>query len=166
MGFEKYTQEELEELSMLDVAIEILAEEKKAMDFNELYNLVSEAKGFSTEQKEENISQFYAELNIDGRFLTVGSNMWGAKRWYPVDQIDDDVKTGSKKKKKKKAAKKEKKELPEEHAEDELADELEDDLNDDHLDEALDEDLDEDYDLEDNESQSTPDTNYDDEEEE
>src|SRR5699024_8147805 len=37
---------------------------------------------------------------FDGRFLALGSNVWGLKRWYPVDQIDEEISMTPKKKKK------------------------------------------------------------------
>nr|WP_302328541.1 DNA-directed RNA polymerase subunit delta [Salirhabdus salicampi] len=134
---EKYTQEDLAELSMVNIAIELLSEEKKAMDFNELFNTIAEAKGFTQVQKEEFIAQFYTDLNIDGRFMTVGSNLWGLKRWYPVEQIEEELTTTVRKKKKTKKTKK-KKEVEEVIEEEE---EFETDLDEDIFDEAEDEDF-------------------------
>ncbi|WP_054754562.1 DNA-directed RNA polymerase subunit delta [Piscibacillus salipiscarius] len=111
MTLEKYTKEEVKEVSMVEVAYEILAEEKKAMNFNEIFELIAEAKEFTQEEKEEYIVQFYTDLNIDGRFMSVGTNIWGLKKWYPYDQQEDDTISFTeevpKKKKKKKKKKKE-----------------------------------------------------------
>ncbi|MRG86228.1 DNA-directed RNA polymerase subunit delta [Salinibacillus xinjiangensis] len=138
MELEKYNEEDIAEVSLLKVATEILTNEKKAMDFNELFNRVAEFKGLTDQQKEEVIAQFYTDLNTDGQFMTVGSNMWGLKRWYPVDQIEEDV--APKKKKKKKAKKKPaKKEVVEEVEEKEVEEDLTEDFDD------FEEDLDEDF---------------------
>ncbi|MUK89625.1 DNA-directed RNA polymerase subunit delta [Ornithinibacillus sp. L9] len=88
-------------MSMIELAHLVLLEEKKAMNFRDIFEKVAEMKEFSEKQMEENIDQFYTDLNIDGRFMTPGSNMWGLKRWYPVDQIDEEINLAPKKKKKK-----------------------------------------------------------------
>ncbi|MBO8156604.1 MAG: DNA-directed RNA polymerase subunit delta [Bacillaceae bacterium] len=141
MSLEKYTQEELAEMSMINIAMEILLEQKQAMDFKEIFDRVAELKGLTPEEKEELIAQFYTDLNIDGRFMTVGSNLWGLKRWYPVDQIEEDITPTVRKKKKKKAKKKVEDEIDIMDDEDLLDDE--DDIDDDDFDD------DEDYDIDD-----------------
>ncbi|MGP4072343.1 DNA-directed RNA polymerase subunit delta [Piscibacillus sp. B03] len=126
MTLEKYTKEELKEVSMVEVAYEILAEEKKAMNFNEIFELIAEAKEFTQEEKEEYIVQFYTDLNIDGRFMSVGSNIWGLKKWYPYDQQEDDTISFNEeipKKKKKKKKKEDDAELLEDEVEPELGEE-------------------------------------------
>lgn len=87
----KFSKEEISEMSMVELAYEILAEEKKALHFNELFETIAEAKGLSEQQKENVIAQFYTDLNIEGKILSIGQNMWGLKAWYPYDQSEDDI---------------------------------------------------------------------------
>lgn len=100
---DQYSREELKGKSMLGLASLILKDTKKALDFQELFNQISELKGLTKQEKENKIAQFYTELNVDGRFLTLGSNIWGLKEWYPVDQADEQITSAPKKRKKKKA---------------------------------------------------------------
>nr|WP_231710783.1 DNA-directed RNA polymerase subunit delta [Gracilibacillus suaedae] len=93
-------------MAMIDIATLILEEENKAMDFREIFERVAKLKELSETEKDAWILQFYTDLNIDGRFMTKGSNLWGLKRWYPVEEIDEDITPVPKKKKKKKAKKK------------------------------------------------------------
>ncbi|WP_164217611.1 DNA-directed RNA polymerase subunit delta [Virgibacillus sp. YIM 98842] len=102
MSLKNYSHDELERMSMIELANAVLMEEKKAMDFKEIFEKIAEVKNLSETDKQTGISQFYTDLNVDGRFLTIGSNKWGLKRWYPVDQIDEEVTAAPKKKKKKK----------------------------------------------------------------
>lgn len=144
MSVKELTAEEIENLSMIQLAIKILEEEKKALDFQELFQRIADLKGLSEQERENKIAQFYTDLNIDGRFTTLGSNIWGLKRWYPVEQADEEVHTV---KKKKKAAKKrilDDDDLVEEEdfLEDDLLDDEDLDLDEDDLDEDLDDDLD------------------------
>jgi DNA-directed RNA polymerase subunit delta len=102
VSLKNYSHDELERMSMIELANAVLMEEKKAMDFKEIFEKIAEVKNLSETDKQTGISQFYTDLNVDGRFLTIGSNKWGLKRWYPVDQIDEEVTAAPKKKKKKK----------------------------------------------------------------
>lgn len=89
MGLDKYSEEEIAKMSMIDLANKILADEKKELNFLELFEKVAEYKKFSEAEKEDLLARFYTDLNVDGRFTTLGSNLWGLKRWYPVDQTSE-----------------------------------------------------------------------------
>lgn len=96
-----HSQEELKNVAMIDLANMLMVDEKKALDFHEAFDRIAEIKGFSEGEKDEQLVQFYTDLNVDGRFMTIGSNVWGLKRWYPVDQIDEEVAAAPTKKRKK-----------------------------------------------------------------
>ncbi|MCF3942760.1 DNA-directed RNA polymerase subunit delta [Oceanobacillus alkalisoli] len=142
---DQYSREELKGKSMLVLASLILKDTKKALDFQELYNQIAELKGLTKQAKENQIAQFYTELNVDGRFITLGSNVWGLKEWYPVDQADEQITAAPKKRKKKKADEFDEEELEYEADLVELGEEEEEEVVDeiDEFDEDYDEDLDE-----------------------
>jgi len=100
VSMQNYSQEELKSMPMIELANLILFDEKEAIHFKEVFDKVAEIKEFPDEQKLDLIAQFYTDLNIDGRFVTTGDNLWGLKRWYPVEQIDEQVSNPSKRKKK------------------------------------------------------------------
>ncbi|MFC2948933.1 DNA-directed RNA polymerase subunit delta [Virgibacillus sediminis] len=106
MSLNNNSHEELKGMSMLELANMVLVDEKKALDFQELFSRVADFKGLTDSEKEAAIAQFYTDMNVDGRFLTLGSNVWGLKRWYPVEQMDEEITDSPKKKKKKKPEKK------------------------------------------------------------
>lgn len=108
MSLKNYGREELEGKSMIELGQLVLQDEKQAMHFRDIFNEIAEIKELTETEKEERIVQFYTDLNLEGRFITIGSNMWGLKRWYPVDKIDEDVATAPKQKKKKAKVKKKK----------------------------------------------------------
>ncbi|ENH95899.1 DNA-directed RNA polymerase subunit delta [Gracilibacillus halophilus YIM-C55.5] len=112
MSLQELTPEKIEELALIDVAAEVLHDEKQTMEFYQIFDRVTEIKGLSQEEKDSWIAQFYTDINMDGRFLTKGSNVWGLKRWYPVDEFDEDITQKPKKKKKKKKTTKKKEETP------------------------------------------------------
>lgn len=89
MGIKKYSEEQIQKMSMIELANVLLTDEKKEMNFLDLFDKVAEHKQFTQQQKEDLLARFYTDLNVDGRFTTLGSNMWGLKRWYPVDQTSE-----------------------------------------------------------------------------
>ncbi|WP_042351079.1 DNA-directed RNA polymerase subunit delta [Bacillus massiliigorillae] len=143
MSLNQYTKEELKEMSLIEVAYEILSERKQAVSFQELVSEIAKLQDKSMAEINMQISQFYTDLNVDGRFSTTGENHWGLKDWYPVDQVEDEL-TNSVKPKKKKAKKVADDELDEfEELDEDGFDEEEDEEDEDDLD-VLDTDLDDD----------------------
>lgn len=144
-------------MSFIEIAYELLVEKKKTVSFQEIRKEITELLNLSEQEVNEKIAQFYTDLNIDGRFLSLGENNWGLRTWYPVDHVVEEVVPAAKPKKKKAKAKKAKKEeledfdeIEEEEDEEDLIfediDELEDDGDDDDDDLLDDEDLDDDLD--------------------
>ncbi|MFC0013957.1 MULTISPECIES: DNA-directed RNA polymerase subunit delta [Allobacillus] len=91
MGLEKYANEDMKEISMIEIAYEYLQDENQSVSFSDLYNKIAEEKEMSEQDKKTFISQFYTDLNVDGRFIPVGSNVWGLKQWYPFDKTEEDI---------------------------------------------------------------------------
>jgi len=92
-------KEKLAEMSMVDVAYHLLAEKREALLFYDLLKEVAELKGLSDEEVEALLAQFYTEINIDGRFVCIGDNRWGLKRWYPVEAAEETITIGRTRKK-------------------------------------------------------------------
>lgn len=84
-------QAEIERLSMVDLANLIFNGEQRPMSFKEAFDQIAALKNWDETEKQGKIAQFYTDLNIDGRFVTNGSNSWGLKRWYRSDQIKEDL---------------------------------------------------------------------------
>lgn len=156
MNLEQYSPEELKELSMIELAHAIMENKKQAIAFSEIFNEVAEILGLSQEQVAAKISQFYTDLNIDGRFICIGEGRWGLRSWYPYEQIEEEVLPQPKPKKKRKGL--------EDNDLDEFVAEDEDDYVDlDELDDL--DDLVEDDDFEDDDVEDFDDDLLDDEDE-
>lgn len=77
---------------MIEVAYEILNENnKEAMNFSDIVNEIQSYLGKTDEQIKNHLPQFYTDLNNDGSFLSLGENVWGLRKWYPFDSIDEEV---------------------------------------------------------------------------
>lgn len=89
VSLKNYSPKQLEDMSLIELAKLVLSEEKEPLKFKELFNKVSELKQFTDEEKDNKLSQFYTDLNVDGNFQVNGSNTWGLKSWYKVQQENE-----------------------------------------------------------------------------
>lgn len=78
--------EKAQETPMVELAYDLLKKTKQSRTYHEIMDEVAKARAMTPEEITENIAQLYTEINIDGRFLFLGNNSWGLKRWYPVDK--------------------------------------------------------------------------------
>ncbi len=76
---------------MVDLAFLILKAANTPFYYRDLMAEVAKLRGMSDEQINDTIAQLYTEINIDGRFACVGTNLWGLKRWYPLERSDDPI---------------------------------------------------------------------------
>ena len=92
MEFEKLKNQNKDELSLIEVAYEILdTSNKEAMNFSNIVNKIQDYLGRSDEDVKDSLPQFYTDLNNDGSFLSLGENVWGLRKWYPFDSVDEEV---------------------------------------------------------------------------
>ncbi|WP_284140149.1 MULTISPECIES: DNA-directed RNA polymerase subunit delta [unclassified Virgibacillus] len=166
MSLKNYSREELKQMSMIELADLILLDEKKAIHFKDIFDKIADLKELTNKEKDDYIAQFYTDLNVDGRFMMIGSNMWGLKRWYPVEQIDEVIMVPKKKKAKKKKAAIVEDDLDFEEEDEAIeVDDIDEDDFDDEFEDYDDEDLD-DEDLEDEEDDLEDDLDFEEDESE
>jgi DNA-directed RNA polymerase subunit delta len=101
LSLKHYSKEQLKELSLIEMAYEFLVNSKQPIAFTDLVKEIQSASGISDKEMKTRIAQFYTDVNIDGRFLSLGDNRWGLRVWYPVDTQEEEVVTVVKPKKKK-----------------------------------------------------------------
>ncbi|UOF91622.1 DNA-directed RNA polymerase subunit delta [Fodinisporobacter ferrooxydans] len=82
----RFSEEELEEMALVDIAYEILRNTNEPIYYRDLMQEVAKVRKLSETEINEIIARLYTEINIDGRFICIGNNIWGLKRWYPVDK--------------------------------------------------------------------------------
>ncbi|WP_312109512.1 DNA-directed RNA polymerase subunit delta [Brevibacillus reuszeri] len=98
--FAHIDSEKLSEMALVDIAYEILRETNRTYNFRELMDELVKLRKMTNEQLMAIIAQVYTEINIDGRFVCLGDSVWGLKRWYPTDTVDETQEGGGTKKKK------------------------------------------------------------------
>ncbi|WP_322908139.1 DNA-directed RNA polymerase subunit delta [Paenibacillus campi] len=87
----KINPDKVHEIPMVDLAFAVLKKMNTPLYYRDLMKEVAEIRGYTEEQITEYIAQLYTELNIDGRFACVGTNLWGLKRWYPLERAEDPI---------------------------------------------------------------------------
>ncbi|XXL53090.1 DNA-directed RNA polymerase subunit delta [Mammaliicoccus lentus] len=91
MKLKDFTKEMVDEHSFIEMAYIYLSENSKETN---LYYMVDEFKrigNYKDSEIENRILQFYTDLNTDGRFLSVGENIWGLRDWYSVEDIEEKI---------------------------------------------------------------------------
>ena len=91
MSLEQYSQEQLREMSFVELAYLLLCEKKQTMSFQEMVEQLVAIKGLSENEVSARLAQFYTDLNVDGRFICIGETAWGLRAWYPYDQTEDEA---------------------------------------------------------------------------
>jgi len=87
----KLDKDKIMEMPMVDLAFEVLKAKNQPLYYRDLMEEIAKIRGLAEEEVNRVIAQLYTEINIDGRFACVGGNVWGLKRWYPVEKADDQV---------------------------------------------------------------------------
>lgn len=77
--------------SMVDIAFDLMNKKKKPVDFYKLWQEVSEIKGFTQAEKDENESLFYTNITLDGRLITVGENHWDLRSRHKFSEVHIDM---------------------------------------------------------------------------
>ncbi|MBB5324027.1 DNA-directed RNA polymerase subunit delta [Anoxybacillus tepidamans] len=103
MSLQQYSPEQLQEMSLVELAYLVMSDKKEALPFQQLVHEIAALANLTEEEVKARLAQFYTDLNIDGRFICIGENRWGLRSWYPYDQTEDENVTTFKPKKKKKA---------------------------------------------------------------
>ena len=83
------SNEEIREMPLVELAYEILKTNKEPEYFRDLMRRIQELRGMTEAEMMDVMARLYTEINMDGRFICVGQNVWGLKRWYPVDKVAD-----------------------------------------------------------------------------
>jgi len=107
LNIREMTKEQLSEESMIDIAYAVLTERGKGehLTLRQLMDEVRKLNGVTVKAMADSMQQFYTDMNIDGRFLSIDDIRWGLREWYPVDTLEEEtapvVKVRRKRKKKK-----------------------------------------------------------------
>jgi len=77
--------------SMVDVAFSVLTDAGSTVKFKDLYNSVCEKLELSEEERADRISNFYTNLSLDGRFVTLGETEWDLRSRQKYEKVHIDM---------------------------------------------------------------------------
>ncbi|SFE62006.1 DNA-directed RNA polymerase subunit delta [Alteribacillus iranensis] len=86
-----FDQEQIEEMSAVELAYVLLEEESEPYDYQKLFARIAELKDMTPEEKKNRMTRLFTSLNLDGRFVHLGENHWGLRERFPLDQSDEDL---------------------------------------------------------------------------
>ena len=78
------------QMSIMELAYDILAKNEKAMSFSDIYDTICEIKGMNEEEKAVLISQVYADFISSAKFIYVGDDEWDVKGRQAIELWDKD----------------------------------------------------------------------------
>ena len=78
--------------SLLDYAYDCVSHSKEQISFKELWAYVCKEAGLDEETALKRVSSFYTNLMLDGRFVTLGENMWDLRSRHTFDKVHIDMK--------------------------------------------------------------------------
>lgn len=81
----------MERKSMVQAAYELMRKKKKPIAFAKLWSETSQVLGLTSEEADELIADFYTELTLDGRIVTLGENMWDLRERNTYDKVHIDM---------------------------------------------------------------------------
>lgn len=91
MRLDDYSKEMMDENSFIDMSHIYLQEQGKEKNLYDIIDKFKKVGGYTDDEIENRVLQFYTDLNTDGRFLSTGEGVWGLRDWYSVDDISDKI---------------------------------------------------------------------------
>ena len=93
MKFKNVTKEELETMSLDDIAYMVLKEKNKKMKTIDIFKIISEELGFSEREFDEKIADFFAILATEKRFIQLDKGFWDLRENHiskvTLDEVEE-----------------------------------------------------------------------------
>ena len=77
--------------SFVDTAYELVVKNGESVPFATLWNGVCEELGLTEEDRVNRVAYFYTQLTLDGRFVTLGENVWDLRIRHTFDKVHIDT---------------------------------------------------------------------------
>ena len=77
--------------SLIEYAYELIAKSKGSVNFKDIWAYVKEQSGLSEEEANKKAGQFFTNMMLDGRFVTLGENEWDLRERHTFDKVHIDM---------------------------------------------------------------------------
>ena len=78
--------------SLLDHAYDFLSHTNEQVNFKDMWNYVCKEAGLDEDLASKKVASFYTNLMLDGRFVTLGENIWDLRSRHTFDKVHIDMK--------------------------------------------------------------------------
>lgn len=79
-------------ISLLELAEKYLEEHAGGVAFSDLWEHITKEAGLTEEEVRTKIARFYTNFMLDGRFVTLGENIWELRSRLTFDKVHIDMK--------------------------------------------------------------------------
>ena len=77
--------------SLIEHAYELISKNNGPVNFKEIWAYVKEQSGMSEEEANRKAGQFFTNMMLDGRFVTLGENEWDLRERHTFDKVHIDM---------------------------------------------------------------------------
>ena len=77
--------------SLIDHAYDFVSKHKDSVNFNDIWEYVKKEAGLSEEEANKKVGQFFTNMMLDGRFITLGENEWDLRERHVFDKVHIDM---------------------------------------------------------------------------
>lgn len=77
--------------SMIDTAYDVVSGGDKEMTFSDILLAVGKKLGLTEDELVKKAGNFYTDLSLDGRFVTLGDNLWDLRSRHKYEQVHIDM---------------------------------------------------------------------------
>lgn len=77
--------------SLIEHAYDFVSKHKDAVHFNEIWEYVKKEAELSEEVASKKVGQFFTNMMLDGRFITLGENEWDLRERHVFDKVHIDM---------------------------------------------------------------------------
>lgn len=77
--------------SLIEYAYDLISSSKGSVNFKEIWAYVKKQAGLSEEEAAKKAGQFFTNMMLDGRFVTLGENEWDLRERHTFDKVHIDM---------------------------------------------------------------------------
>ena len=77
--------------SLIEIAYEFIESQKNPVPFAKIWEYVKAEAGLSEEEAAKKAGQFFTNMMLDGRFVTLGENEWDLRSRHTFDKVHIDM---------------------------------------------------------------------------
>ena len=77
--------------SLLDHAYDYVSKQSQPSKFQDIWDYCVKEAGLTEEEANNKVSRFYTNLMLDGRFVTLGENLWDLRARHKYETVHIDM---------------------------------------------------------------------------